>query len=249
MLFLDLDDFKRVNDTLGHDKGDELLRESARRLGALRGDAGERHVARLSGDEFTMLLPVSGGDEAIVALAERVVSAVAAAPVLLGGRELSVGSSVGVAVYPDDADSIDALMRCADGAMYEAKRAAARTGGAGFDAAMQAELERTLRLESDLRAAVLDPGDTQLYLHYQPQLDVATGTFTGVEALLRWQHPELGSVPPDRFVPIAERTGLIGTLGRRVLADACAQWRRWREAGLGSLRVAVNVSPAPVRAR
>ena len=240
LLFLDLDDFKRVNDTLGHGKGDELLRECARRLGALRGDAEERHVARLGGDEFTVLLPVSGDDEAIAVLAERVVSAVAA-PVLLGGRELSVGSSVGVAVYPDDADSIDALMRCADAAMYEAKRRGRNL--CRFDAAMQAELERTLQLESDLRAAVLDPGNTQLYLHYQPQLDVATGTFTGVEALLRWDHPELGRVPPDRFVPIAERTGLIGSLGRRVLVDACAQWRRWREAGLGSLRVAVNVSP------
>ena len=241
LLFLDLDDFKRVNDTLGHDKGDELLCEGARRLGTLRGDAEERHVARLGGDEFTLLLPVSGDDGAIAALAERVVSAIAA-PVLLGGRELSVGSSVGVAVYPDDADSIDALMRCADAAMYEAKRRG-KNMWCRFDAAMQAELVRTLQLESDLRAAVLDPGDTQLHLHYQPQLDVATGTFTGVEALLRWEHPELGRVPPDRFVPIAERTGLIGSLGRRVLVDACAQWRRWREAGLGSLRVAVNVSP------
>ena len=133
-------------------------------------------------------------------------------------------------------------MRCADAAMYEAKRRG-KSMWRRFDAAMQAQLEQTLQLESDLRAAVLDPADTQLHLHYQPQLDVAGGTYMGVEALLRWDHPELGRIPPDRFVPIAERTGLIDALGRRVLADACAQWLRWRAAGLGSLRVAVNVSP------
>ena len=240
LLFLDLDDFKRINDTLGHDKGDELLIESARRLSALSESDEGAHVARLGGDEFTVLFPVPDG-ESCAALARSVVDTLAE-PLCLSGHELSAATSVGVALYPDDADSIDELMRCADAAMYEAKRRG-KSMWRRFDAAMQAQLEQTLQLESDLRAAVLDPADTQLHLHYQPQLDVAGGTYMGVEALLRWDHPELGRIPPDRFVPIAERTGLIDALGRRVLADACAQWLRWRAAGLGSLRVAVNVSP------
>ena len=241
LLFLDLDDFKRVNDTLGHDQGDELLRESARRLSALRGCATEQHIARLGGDEFTVLLSAPGDDDAIAGLAGRVVSAIAA-PVHLDGHELSVGASVGVAVYPDDADSIDALMRCADAAMYEAKRRGKHVW-CRFDAIMQAELEQTLRLESELRAAVLDSDDAQLHLHYQPQIDIASGKFIGVEALLRWQHPELGRVSPERFVAIAERSVLIGSLGERVLEEACSQWARWQAVGLGSLRMAVNVSP------
>ena len=240
LMFLDLDDFKRINDTLGHDSGDELLVESARRLSVLREGGGSMHVARLGGDEFTVLTHVPD-DESAVALAKSVIGTLAE-PLCLSGHELSAGTSVGIALYPDDADSIDILMRCADAAMYEAKRRG-KNLWCRFDAAMQAELEQTLQLESDLRVAVLDPADTQLHLHYQPQLDVSSGTYTGVEALLRWEHPDLGRVPPDRFVPIAERTGLIDTLGRRVLADACAQWVRWRAAGLGSLRVAVNVSP------
>lgn len=250
LLYLDLDDFKRVNDTLGHDVGDELLQEAARRLERLleRGPAlppahppPRDRVARLGGDEFTLLLPrLADGVEA-ERLAADVVAALAE-PLIVGGRELVVGTSVGVAVYPDDADSLERLVKCADAAMYEAKRVDGNTWRR-FDADMQISLERALRLENDLRSALAAPRESGLAVNYQLQFDIARRRFCGAEALVRWQHPELGRIGPDEFVPIAERTGTIGELGAFVLAEACAQWRRWSAGGLGALRMSVNVSP------
>ena len=240
LLFLDLEDFKRINDTLGHERGDELLIECGRRLAKAADDGTERHVARLGGDEFTVVVSGFGDDASLDRLAADLIERIAA-PLSLGGHDLTIGSSVGLAVYPDNADSIGTLMRHANAAMHAARRRGGRTGYR-FDDAMQAELERDTRLENDLRLALLDRTDPQLHLHYQPQLDIARGIFVGVEALLRWEHPELGRVGPDVFVPVAERTGMIRELGARVLDEACAQWVAWREIGIDPLRMSVNVS-------
>jgi diguanylate cyclase (GGDEF)-like protein len=232
---LDVDRFKRVNDSLGHPAGNELLREVARRLtGAVRG--GDT-VARMSGDEFTLLVTGlrSTGEAALVA--EKVM-AVFRAPFAAAGQELYVTASVGIAVSPDDGARPSVLLKNADTAMYRAKERG-RNCFEIYSVDMNAAAEARLALEGDLHQA-LDSG--QLRVAYQPQIDLVTGRLTGVEALARWDHPTLGPIAPDTFIPLAEESGLIVALDDWVMRTACAQVRTWRDAGLPPLRMAVNLS-------
>jgi len=249
ILFLDLDDFKRVNDTLGHSVGDLLLQEIALRLSrAVRGsDALTRMqptsddglVARLGGDEFTLLLnEIDRRDDAAL-VARRILRSVSE-QLLLAGHEVHATTSIGIAVYPGDGEDAEALLRHADLAMYAAKqdgKASYRFYEASMDAAVQARLA----LEGELHDA-LDRGEFELY--YQPQLDLATGTLFGAEALLRWHSPTRGMVSPADFIPVAEDTGLIVPIGTWVLREACAQLAAWKGRGLAISRIAVNVSVA-----
>ncbi|MHB8464154.1 MAG: EAL domain-containing protein [Acidimicrobiales bacterium] len=237
VLFLDLDNFKTVNDSLGHTAGDELLVSVAERLLAcLRATD---TAARLGGDEFAVLIEDAVDDDEITRTAERMIDALQQ-PFQSGGREIVVSASVGIALGTSGSSS-DQLLRNGDLAMYAAKRK-----GKGrvetYHAAMHATAVDRLELETDLRQA-LSTG--QLRVEYQPIFALATGQMTGVEALVRWQHPEKGLLAPDAFIPLAEETGMICDLGRQVLIEACTQARRWQRElpGASGLTVSVNVSP------
>ena len=232
---LDLDRFKRVNDSLGHPAGNELLREVARRLtGAVRtGDT----VARMSGDEFTVLVTGlrSTGEAAFVA--EKVM-AVFRAPFLVAGQELHVTPSLGIAIAPEDGTRPSVLLKNADTAMYRAKERG-RNCFEIYSVDMNSAAEARLSLEGDLHNAL---GAGELRVAYQPQIDLLTGGVTGVEALARWDHPTLGSIAPDTFIPLAEESGLIVALDDWVMRTACTQARAWADAGLPKVRMAVNLS-------
>jgi diguanylate cyclase (GGDEF)-like protein len=234
LLLLDLDHFKNVNDTLGHQAGDELLRSAAARIKAC---AGEKDlVARLGGDEFAVLvLDKASSHEHLEALATRISEALSA-PFALGQYLTSVGASIGIATATGPLTNADTLLKHADVALYRAK-----TGGRGryrvFEASMAAELQSRIELEGELRSAL---ERSELKLHYQPLVDLRSGQLSGFEALLRWHHPSRGTIPPAEFIPIAEETGLIVPIGRWVLRQACA------EAAASfpdEVKVAVNISP------
>jgi diguanylate cyclase len=246
VLYLDLDNFKRVNDTLGHAVGDELLRQVAARLrSSLRSDesvedlptARSSHIARLGGDEFIVVLPSIRSADDAAAVAARLIAELQE-PMRLALHTLVVTPSVGVALFPGDGVEVDTLLRNADLAMYFAKRK-----GPGmfafFDASMNDAALHRFTLEAKLRGA-LERGE--FTLHYQPQFDVRTGGVSGMEALLRWTNEELGVVPPTEFIPVAEETGLILSIGEWVLRTACAQTKAWVDEGLPVTRMAVNVS-------
>ena len=246
VLYLDLDNFKRVNDTLGHAVGDELLCLVGARLRAsLRSDdavddvpsSRSSHIARLGGDEFIVILPnIRSADDA-AAVAARLIAELQE-PMRLALHTLVVTPSVGVAMFPTDGVEADTLLRNADLAMYFAKRK-----GPGmfafFDASMNDAALHRFTLEAKLRGA-LERGE--FTLHYQPQFDVRTGGVSGMEALLRWTNDELGVVPPAEFIPVAEETGLILSIGEWVLRHACQQAKTWIDEGLPVVRMAVNVS-------
>ncbi|WP_168735294.1 EAL domain-containing protein [Pseudothauera rhizosphaerae] len=233
--FIDLDHFKLVNDNLGHGRGDVLLREVSLRLArALReGDT----AARQGGDEFVLLLPDLAGEQDGYAVLRRVQQSLAD-PIDVDGRSFFVTCSIGVSLYPRDGNDAETLLRNADMAMYRAKEAG-RNAIRFFTVEMDRQVQDRLEIEQELRQ-VLERGE--LSLAYQPQVDAGSGRVVGAEALLRWQHPRLGNVPPMRFIPLAEEIGLIGPIGEWVLREACTQARRWLEGGLGELRIAVNVS-------
>jgi diguanylate cyclase len=246
VLYLDLDNFKRVNDTLGHAVGDELLCLVASRLrSTLRADdtvedspnARSSHIARLGGDEFIVILPNIRSAEDVAGVANRLIAELQE-PMRLALHTLVVTPSVGVAMFPADGVEVDTLLRNADLAMYFAKRK-----GPGmfafFDASMNDAALHRFTLEAKLRGA-LERGE--FALHYQPQFDIRTGGVSGMEALLRWTNDELGVVQPTEFIPVAEETGLILSIGEWVLRSACAQARAWVEEGLPVARMAVNVS-------
>lgn len=233
LMFLDLDHFKHVNDSLGHRVGDALLQALARRLSTLVRD--QDTVSRLSGDEFIVVLPDTDTLGA-AHVAEKLLQA-AAEPFEIESHELIITPSIGIAVYPNDGDDFDTLSRCADAAMYSAKQHG-RNHYRFFTAEMQARSERSLLLENALRRAL---ERNQLQLHYQPQLCVATGAIIGAEALLRWNHPELGAVSPVEFIPVAESSGMILPIGEWVLRTATRQLQAWMQAG-HSLTMAVNLS-------
>ena len=235
VLFLDIDRFKVINDSLGHSVGDRLIRAVAHRLRqCLReGDT----VARLGGDEFTLLLPGVSQVVDAARVAEKVLDALRV-PFLIEGRELFATASIGISLYPEEGRDADTLVKNADAAMYRAKQQGRDNYQICAPALNATALER-LALENHLRHAV---GQDELVLHYQPVLDVATGRVQTMEALLRWRHPELGLVPPADFIPLAEMTGLVIAFSPWVLRAACTQAREWQAAGHAGLGVAVNLS-------
>jgi diguanylate cyclase (GGDEF)-like protein/PAS domain S-box-containing protein len=242
VVFIDLDRFKFVNDTLGHDAGDSVLKNVAERL---RGATREVDtVARLGGDEFVLLLPQHGNGEPGSAILQRILDAVAQ-PLQLGEYEFILSCCMGVAVYPDDGQNADTLIKHADIAMYRAKEQG-RGHWQFYASSMNAGTLERLGLESELRHA-LERG--QFHLEYQPQLDLASGKVVGMEALLRWRHPQLGCIAPASFIGLAEEMGLITTIGDWVLHTACAQTRVWQLAGHGPLRLAVNLSARQFKQR
>jgi len=237
VLFVDLDHFKRVNDTLGHDFGDQLLKCAAQRLSACVRDGDL--IARWGGDEFTVLVPRIPGPAEAASLAQRILQAFEA-PFLLGDMSLQISASIGVASYPADGDDGQALLRKADMALYRAKE----EGRNAFECYRESSFADIgsrggLALETDLRRAI-ERGE--LLLHYQPQIDTRTGLITGVETLARWHHPDHGWIAPNVFIPMAERTGMIVALGEWVLHTACREAVGWRTQGLGDICVAVNLS-------
>jgi diguanylate cyclase (GGDEF)-like protein/PAS domain S-box-containing protein len=235
LLFIDLDRFKNVNDTLGHHIGDELLKQVAHALSdKLReGDT----LARLGGDEFIVLLEDVEGQYGAGQVAEKLV-AMFEHPFMVAGHELFVTCSVGISVFPTDAADLNMLIRNADVAMYQAK-ARGRNGYRFYQPSMTGEGVERLRLETYLRRSI---EKEEVFLNFQPQVEIDTGKLLGVEALVRWNHPELGLVPPHRFIPLAEDTGFINQLGQWVLYEACRQMVRWEEAGLHVPKMAVNLS-------
>ena len=235
VLFLDLDRFKNINDSLGHHLGDRILRAVAERLGSVLRDGDT--VARLGGDEFVLVLPGLRMPEDSGIVAEKLFSAMNH-PFELEGHHLTVTPSIGVSVYPGDGTTSDELIRNADAAMYHAK-GLGRNNYQFYQAEMNARALETLSLESELRRA-LEAGEFEL--HYQPQFDHATGELVGAESLVRWRHRERGLIPPGQFIPIAEERGLIGALGEWTLREACRQQRAWQNAGLKVVPVAVNLS-------
>lgn len=234
LLYIDLDGFKQVNDTLGHEAGDELLTQvGARLVEVLHGPTG---VARLGGDEFAIILDGGVTTEQLEGVAAKLVRALRE-PYALGARTAWVSASIGGCLFPDQADSREAWLRHADSAMYEAK-AAGKNGWRLHQRGLSPEVSRHQQLEQGLRVAL---GDGQLHLVYQPRVDLASGQIMGLEALLRWHHPELGSVAPDEFIPIAEAIGVIVPMGLWMLREAVQQLTEWR-AVVPELHMSVNIS-------
>ncbi|MCB5191851.1 EAL domain-containing protein [Methylobacillus arboreus] len=236
IMFLDLDRFKWVNDTLGHFYGDELLKHVAQRLsGCLRA---QDTLARMGGDEFTLLLHDLQNSDDASHVAAKIVDELKR-PFLLDEREIFISSSIGIALYPDHGDSIETLVKSADIAMYHVKWRG-KNGYQYYEASMNAMFHKKLSMENELRRAI---EKKQIILHYQPQVDVETRQIIGLEALARWHHPELGTISPTEFIPLAEETGLIFPLSDMLLGEACQQMQSWDQEGLLSFRLAINISP------
>ena len=239
LVFLDLDHFKRVNDSLGHSVGDDLLREVAGRLlGAVRR---VDTLARLGGDEFIIALP---GITAVAAIevARRLLE-VCVQPFSVAGHELTITPSLGISIFPQDGKDLETLLKNADAAMYRAKEGGRNAFQFYASEMNTATLERLL-MESNLRRALLQK---EFVLYYQPLVSLQSGLIIGVEALIRWLHPDLGMIMPDRFIHVAEETGLIVRIGDWVLCEACRQAQAWCDAGLPPLTMAVNVAPVQFR--
>ena len=236
VLFLDLDRFKTINDTLGHAIGDELLKHVAARLAeTLRG---RDSIARLGGDEFALLLTAMENPEGAAVVARRVLASLRA-PFHINGYELHTTASIGISLFPRDGADAESLLQSADIALYHAKDQGRNTFRY-YDSWINASTRERLELENDLRHAL---EREELVVHYQPQIHVPTGRLVGMEALLRWQHPELGLLLPGRFIALAEETGLIEPIGEWVLKRTCAQNKEWQREGLPPVTIAVNISP------
>jgi diguanylate cyclase (GGDEF)-like protein/PAS domain S-box-containing protein len=239
VLFLDLDRFKHINDSLGHEVGDMVLQEVGNRLAACLSD-GET-IARMGGDEFTILMPNIADSSDAGHRAQALLECLHP-PVTFDHLELYIGASIGIAVYPGDGGDAQTLLKHADVAMYRAKEQ--RVGGMlgsyqRYTASMNAQSLDRLMLQNRLAPAILE-GEFALW--YQPQIDARTGNLVGMEALVRWQHPDFGLLEPERFIPVAEETGLVVPLGEWVIRAACEQAAAWREAGRDDVTVAVNLS-------
>lgn len=244
VLFMDLDAFKRINDTLGHNVGDHLLKIVSERLRETirpsdlvsRGDQ-TNNLARLGGDEFTILIPDLDRVENALNVAHRVKDAMRR-PFLIDGHEIFVTASIGISLFPEDGDDCDSLLKYADTAMYHAKNCG-KNNAKLYSSSLTMQIMSHVKLEVGLRKALKNE---ELYLLYQPQIDVRSGDIVGVEALVRWRHPERGIISPTEFIPLAEETGLIVPIGEWVLRTACIQARQWQKATQRSLRMAVNLS-------
>lgn len=235
LLFVDLDRFKNINDTLGHEAGDRLLQDVATRLARCvrRSDT----VARQGGDEFVVLIETFERPADLARLAEKILAEVAE-PMTLYGKEFQITASIGISTFPGDGDDLRALLKNADTAMYRAKQQG-KNNYQFYSERMDSYSVERFELEAALRHAL---ERNELVLHYQPKVEARTGRITGIESLLRWQHPTLGLLPPDQVIPLAEETGLIVPIGKWALRTACLQVRTWAAQGLPSLRVAVNLS-------
>ncbi len=235
VLFLDLDRFKTINDTLGHAAGDRLLQAVAERLShCLQGNG---IVARWGGDEFTIILPQISNAEASATISQSILDALKPA-FNLEGRQLHLSSSIGISLYPYDGEDAETLVRNADAALYRAKQKG-RNNYQFYTAAMNAQASELLLLENELHHAL---SHQEFEVYYQPQVNTTTREITGMEALVRWQHPQLGLISPAKFIPLAEETGLIIPLDQWVLQTACAQNKAWQDAGLPPIRISVNLS-------
>jgi len=235
VVFLDIDHFKFVNDSLGHNAGDKLLQRVAERLleSVRDGDT----VARLGGDEFILILNDQTGQEIIYRAMQRIITRVAE-PIEIDGQELLVTASAGISLYPQDGPDVETLLKNADAAMYRAKEKG-RNNFQFYTAEMNRQVNERLKMETSLRRA-LERREFELY--YQPRICVTSGALVGCEALLRWQHPELGLTLPERFIGLAEETGLIVPIGEWVIRSACAQARAWQKQGRPPVTVSVNLS-------
>ena len=241
ILFIDLDRFKTINDSLGHHIGDRLLQAVAQRMHSCLREADT--ISRLGGDEFVVLLPetdAQGAAHVAQNILERAVG-----PYEIEAHQLSITSSIGISLYPHDGTDVETLIKSADTAMYHAKENG-RAGYQFFTREMNLAVSERLTVENGLRHA-LEHG--QFVLYYQPQIDIKTGRIIGAEALIRWRHPQLGMVLPGKFIPVAEETGLIVAIGEWVLHEACRQNREWQLHGLPSIPVAVNLSARQLRKR
>ena len=240
VMFIDLDKFKNINDTLGHDVGDQLLQMVAQRLTeALRA---EDTVGRQGGDEFIVLLASLSAAEDSAVVAQKILTTLST-PFVINGQDLHTGASLGIAIYPQDGEDVETLLKNSDTAMYHAKEAG-RSNYQFFAQAMNTAAAERLLLESSLRQAI---DHNELMLHYQPLVNIADGKIIATEALVRWNHPELGLISPARFIPIAEDSGVIVPLGDWVLKQACYQLKLWRELGISLPRMVVNLSPRQFR--
>ena len=236
VMFLDLDRYKNINDSLGHVVGDELLQQVSNRLKSCvrEGDT----LARFGGDEFTLLLPkIAKGKEDAIKIAEKI-NEVLKDPFDIEDNELYVSASIGIAIYPRDGTSMDSLIKHADIAMYHVKDTG-KNNYKFYSNDMTTPYFQNLSLETGIRRAL---DNDEFHLMYQPQINIKTGEIVGVEALLRWEHPEHGSITPAEFIPFAEETGMIVEIGHWVLRNACAELKRWRDAGLPEIRMSINMS-------
>jgi diguanylate cyclase (GGDEF)-like protein/PAS domain S-box-containing protein len=236
VMFLDLDRFKNINDSLGHVVGDELLQQVSTRLKSCvrEGDT----LARFGGDEFTLLLPkITKGKEDVSSIAEKI-NAVLKAPFVIDNNELYVSASIGIAIYPRDGTNMDLLIKHADIAMYHVKDTG-KNNYKFYSDDMTTPYFQNLSLDTGIHKAL---DNDEFHLMYQPQINLKTGEIVGVEALLRWDHPEHGMITPAEFIPFAEETGMIVEIGHWVLRNACAELRRWRDAGLPEIRMSINMS-------
>lgn len=236
LLFIDLDGFKKVNDTMGHNAGDDLLKEVATRLSScVRQDD---TIARLGGDEFTVILPSIHGPYDTEIVANKILERVCE-PIILDETEVYVSASIGITIFPDDAHDEETLIKHADTAMYEAKAAGRRTYKF-FTSDMNLAAQEKMALESELRAAI---EREEFGIRFQPIIDLNTGEISGTEALVRWNHPSRGLITPDVFIPLAEEHGLIIAIGKWVMHQACNMASKWRSDGMDHLQMAINVSP------
>jgi diguanylate cyclase (GGDEF)-like protein len=235
VFFVDLDHFKAINDSLGHTTGDHLLRDVGRRLSLAVRESDL--VARLGGDEFVIMVENAGGTDSQIALAEKIIAAVHE-PMTLLGHQVAVSASIGIASYPDDGKDPATLLANADLAMYRAKQLG-RHRAALYSADLGQTAQERFEIESDMRKA-LDAGEFRLY--FQPKIAFHNGRMLGVEALIRWHHPKLGVLGPDRFIPIAEESNFIVPLGDWVIEQACRQARAWQDSRLPPFTIAVNLS-------